>query len=141
MKAIDIRADWTYILDEHGEPVPELDIQAWSAWMKTQRARRSIGWNSYCNDAIRISTVFLAVPHCSADDGRWMLFETMVFADKAILQRLRDLSETDDRSILTRLFGGIDIQKRYQTRSEAEEGHKRMCEFLEVCLAQGLLTS
>jgi hypothetical protein len=70
--------------------------------METQRARRSIGWNSYCNDAIRISTVFLAVPHCS---------------------------------------GGIDIQKRYQTRSEAEEGHKRMCEFLEVCLAQGLLTS
>jgi hypothetical protein len=50
-----------------------------------------------------------------------------------------ELSETDDRSIIAMFTGSIDIQKRYKTKSEALEGHRKMCAFLEVCVDKQLL--
>jgi|SRR5579859_1154669 len=127
-----------YILDEQGNPVPEPDFLKWGRWFET--AERHVGDTTLGN--IRVSTVFLGIPHISKETGidGTMLYETMVFADDAILTRLMELSETDDRSIFTSVFGGVDIQKRYATRDEAIAGHRQMCEFVALCLAKGMLT-
>ncbi len=126
-----------YILDEQGNPVFEPNYIEWARWYET--AERHIG-DTTLGD-IRISTVFLSLPHVSKEIGNdnMMLYETMVFADEATLKRLLELAETDDRSIFSQVFGGIDIQKRYATRSEALQGHKNMCIFIETCLTNGLL--
>lgn len=124
-----------YILDEEGNPVPEPDWLKWATWYET--AERHVG-DTHMGD-IHISTVFLSMPHVALHSDAPMLYETMVFADDATLAKLLELAETDDRSIMGKIFGIIDIQKRYATRKEAEEGHKHMCTFIEVCLAKGLL--
>ncbi|SRR6266568_5076961 len=126
-----------YILNEQGEPVLEPDFMKYARWFEA--AERHIG-NTWFGD-IRVSTVFLGIDHSfsSVEGGSPVLWETMVFADEAILTRLMELSETDDRSILAQFFGGIDIQKRYSSRKAAEEGHQLMCIFIATCLAKGLL--
>lgn len=135
--------DWctSYILDEQGNPIPEHDPMKWSRWF--HEADRQIGDTSLGD--IRVSTVFLGLPHPSANNDEMMLFETMVFADDAILKRISQLSETDDRSIITHFLNALggseywDLQKRYATREEALKGHQEMCVFIETCIAKGLL--
>jgi hypothetical protein len=83
--------------------------------------------------------VFLGIDHQFVPGGPPVLWETMVFADDAILRRLVELSETDDRSIIAKFTGSFDIQKRYTSRAEAEEGHRNMCVFIETCLTMGLV--
>lgn len=126
-----------YILDEQGNPVIEPDLLKWAAWL--QKTDRHVGDTHL--GTIHISTVFLASPHISKelDNDNIMLYETMVFASEEILAKLLEISETDDRSIISMFFGGFDIQKRYETRQEAEQGHKNMCVFIETCLTKGLL--
>ncbi len=132
-----------YILDEQDEPVPEPDWLKWAAWH--QKAERHVGDTSFGD--IRVSTVFLSTPCPSKEPGNdeYMLYETMVFADEAILKRLSELGETDDRSIMILAISALsgkerwDIQKRYATKAEALEGHKNMCIFIETCLTKGLL--
>lgn len=126
-----------YILDEQDNPVIEPDLLKWATWL--QKTDRHVG-NTHLGN-IDISTVFLASPHISKDldNDNIMLYETMVFADDATLQRLMELSETDDRSAFSMFLGGIDIQKRYATKEEAIQGHKNMCVFIETCLTKGLL--
>ncbi len=68
-----------------------------------------------------------------------MFYETMVFAEDAVLHRLTALSESNNRSLISQVFGGIDIQERYATKEEAMVGHKLMCNFVEVCIAKGVL--
>jgi hypothetical protein len=128
-----------YILDSDGNPIPEPDLLKWATWYKTSTEQRQIG-NTHLGD-IRVSTVFLSLPHVSKELGNndMMLWETMVFASDAILARLMELSETDDRSVVAMFIGGVDIQKRYATKEEALRGHKAMCTFVEVCLTKGLL--
>ena len=126
-----------YILDGQGNPILEPDYLKWLVWQ--ERAGRHIG-NDYFGD-IHISTVFLGLAHISKEIGNdnVMLYETMVFASDEVLEKLLEISETDDRSIFSTFFGGIDIQKRYATKDEAERGHKMMCIFVETCLTKGLL--
>jgi len=124
-----------YILDEQGNPVPEPDTIKWGKWYQT--AERHVGDND-CGD-IRVSTVFLSIPHVSLHSDAPMLYETMVFADETILQRLLELSESDDRSIISKVLGGVDIQIRYATKEEALQGHAKMCSFIEVCISKGLI--
>ena len=128
-----------YILDEQDNPRPEPDLMKWAQWYgKTNRQVAE----TYFGD-IRVSTVFLSLPHVSntsTDDTVPMLYETMVFADETILAQLLELSEVDDRSIISKFIGGTDIQKRYATKSEALDGHKQMCLFIETCVAKGLIT-
>ena len=126
-----------YILDCQGNPVPEPDFLKWAAWF--EEADRQVA-ETFFGD-IRVSTVFLSLSHVSKEVGNdaTMLYETMVFADENILQRIMELSETDDRSIIAMFTGSIDIQKRYATKAEAEQGHKQMCIFIATCLEKGLL--
>lgn len=130
-----------YILDENNDPVAEPDALKWARWFEV--ADRTVGRASFHVQGmeIEISTVFLSLPHVSKNLNEQcvMLYETMVFADKAILSQLMRLSETDDRSIIALLTGSIDIQKRYATRQEAERGHATMALFVETCLTAGLL--
>jgi len=87
-----------YILNTHGEPVPEPDLRAWGAWMQNAAdrilARDEIG-------GVRVSTVFLGLDH-SLGNGPPLLWETMI-------------------------FGGShnDYQERYETRDEALAGHRQ----------------
>ena len=124
-----------YILDEQGNPVPEPDTIKWGKWYQT--AERHVGQNTF--GSIDVSTVFLAIPHVSLHSDVPMLYETMVFAPDDILQRLLELSESDDRSIISKVLGGVDIQIRYETREEAIQGHARICNFIEVCITNGLI--
>lgn len=89
---------------------------------------------------IEVSTVFLGMDHAFLD-GPPVLWETMVFAEDALLKRLMELSETDDRSIIARFCGMIDIQKRYTSREAALAGHAMMCNFIETCITAGWLTT
>jgi len=125
-----------YILDEQGLPIPEPDFIKWAQWY--DKADRQVAETFF--GALRVSTVFLGLPNPDRrSDAVDMLYETMVFADEATLARLLELSETDDRSIIALFTGSIDIQKRYRSREEATQGHKRMCIFIETCIAAGLL--
>lgn len=68
-----------YILDEHGEPRPEPDMDRWAQWYEDSihDLRRRVA-----NDTVegcRISTVFLALDHSFSDDGPPVLWETMIF--------------------------------------------------------------
>lgn len=125
-----------YVLDDEGNPVAEPDFLKYARWFET--AERHVGDTSFGN--IRVSTIFLGTPHINKKTGKDdMLYETMVFADVALLARLLELSETDDRSIVAHFAGTVDIQKRYATKAEALQGHKNMCTFIETCIVKGLL--
>jgi len=130
-----------YILDSQGNPILEPDYLKWAVWFERaeRHDERHIG-NDHFGD-MWISTIFLASAHISKEIGNdnVMLYETMVFASDEVIERLLEISETDDRSIFSTFFGGIDIQKRYATRQEAEQGHKNMCIFVETCIVKGLI--
>lgn len=140
-----------FILDEQGNAVHEPDILKWAMWFNTANKQRIIAWNFYGGWAtetdfdIHVSTVFLGSNHAFIENGPPVLWETMVFADEDILARLMEISETDDRSIILKfleMLGGdrhVDIQKRYTSKAAAQEGHKTMCEFIETCIAKGLI--
>jgi hypothetical protein len=137
-----------YILDEQGDPVPlETMDEAGNFNIENMRKvgdflsspARQIGETYFLGEAIRVSTVFLSIPHIFKDREGEALYETMVFADDAILQRLLELSEHDDRSIISSVLGGYDIQIRYSTKEEALKGHAQMCVFIETCVTNGLI--
>lgn len=127
-----------YILDEDNNPVPENDLITWATWYEANTEQCRVGDTSF-TEKIRISTVFLSNDHSFGNDPLPVLYETMVFASDEVLARLLELSEQDDRSIFSQIFGGVDIQKRYHTRAEAQQGHENMCTFIEICLHNGLL--
>ena len=107
-----------YILDEQNTPVPVSDVLEWAEWFN--------GRNPWIGDTtlsgIRVSTRYFGTEGC--------LWETMVFADEEIVAKLLEIAESGDE----------DIQKRYSTLQEAQQGHKTMCVFIETCLTKGLLT-
>ncbi len=131
--------NYLYMLDESGNPLPTRDVLQFGRWFET--AERHIGLTTFpVNGGIEVSTVFLGMDH-SFMDGPPVLWETMVFADDVLLARLMELSETDDRSLIAKFAGGIDIQKRYTSREAAEVGHATMCAFIETCITLGWLTT
>jgi hypothetical protein len=128
-----------YILDEHKNPVPESDFIKWAIWFETSSEACTVGndYLPYGDEQIHISTVFLALAHVAADERQGiMLYETMVFGPDDVIKKLIEMSESETRSIISQMFGGFDIQKRYQTRQEAERGHQTMVQFVTVCLAK-----
>src|SRR5689334_11743941 len=94
-----------YILDEQGNPIPEPDIFKYARWDREHPEQQRIGRTEFGD--ITISTVFLGINHNFRNDGPPILYETMVFADEAIVARLMELSETDDRSIFARFLGHV----------------------------------
>lgn len=125
-----------YILDEQGNPQIEPDHLRWAIWYET--ADRQLA-ETYPREDIRVSTVFLSLPAPAKTPSGTALYETMIFAEKSILARLLELSESDDRSIISKIFGGVDIQKRYETKEAALKGHARFCIFIDTCLSNGLV--
>jgi hypothetical protein len=85
-----------YILDDSGNPVPELDLLKWARWLESHDhvvAKTELG-------EVMVSTVFLAVDHGFGSTHRPVLWETMVFG------------------------GELDgVQKRYTSRAAALAGH------------------
>lgn len=107
-----------YVLDEHGQPVPEPDALAWGAWMEARRVDGTLHVSEDYDEGdadgkIRISTVFLGI------DNGWglrdvpVLWETMVFG------------------------GPLDgEQDRYTSLLDAIAGHQAMCQRVTAMLNQ-----
>jgi hypothetical protein len=114
------RAPLLYTLDAAGQPVAADDLSQWAQWLET--ADRTIGLTRV--GPLEVSTVFLGVrtvDNFLASD-RPVLFETMLFGDEAAIAELAALNPAD-RSIIARVLGSADFQRRYATRAEAEAGH------------------
>lgn len=85
-----------YVLDEAGNPQPELDAATWAR--RLTQTNRTVAKSAYGN--IVVSTVFLGINHDFSNEGPPLLYETMVFG------------------------GALDgTCRRYATRAEAEAGH------------------
>lgn len=71
-----------------------------------------------------VSTVFLALNHNFSDHGNPILFETMIFFNTEINERIF----SKNLAIINKLE---DYQERYCTWEEAEQGHKKAISFLK----------
>ena len=65
-----------WILDEHGEPVPEPDLLVWAKWFEGKFRRVAF---TEIGPHFAVSTVFLGLDHNFAKLGPPILWETMVF--------------------------------------------------------------
>lgn len=92
-----------YILKDK-KPVPVDDSLIWAEQFK--RNNRTVKIDRFENADILISTVFLGINH-SFNDGKPILFETMVFGGKYDY-----------------------YQKRYSTWEQAEKGHSKVLEMV-----------
>ena len=92
-----------YILDGH-IAVKEPDILKWGAWFEESSRRVDESFIDVGSEKVTVSTVFLGIDH-SYDDGKPILFETMVFG-----------GELDEE------------MERCSTWDEAEIMHQKMCE-------------
>lgn len=101
-----------YILDEKGEPVEETDLMKWATWFENAGESRRVAYDQIGSDPQNfISTVFLGMDlSFEIEEHTPILFETMIFG-------------CGDREQET---------YRYSTRSEAEEGHKKLVEELKA---------
>ena len=90
--------DKKYILK--GRKIVEADLMTWAKFFKSPD--RIVKQETLSN-GIRVSTVFLGLDH-NFGEGEPLLFESMVFG-------------LDD-----------EVQERYSTYDQAEEGHKKLVE-------------
>jgi|GraSoiStandDraft_50_1057286.scaffolds.fasta_scaffold1036429_1 hypothetical protein len=67
--------DW-YILDDHGNPVPERDLSRWGAWFES--APNRVLERDHLPGDVLVSTVFLGIDHNFSDRGSPLLWETMI---------------------------------------------------------------
>ena len=90
----------SYILDEHGEPVPCEDLETLGAWW-ANNPNRHVARDELPGDVL-VSTVFLALNYEWREGAPPVLWETMVFG------------------------GPLDgEQERYVSRADAVAGHAR----------------
>lgn len=130
-----------YILDEKNDPVPVDDALVWAKWFEVNSDKRILQQDffDWQGSKIMVSTVFLSLPHPTLIPGKMTLYESMIFADKAILEKFVSLSESESRSIIGLFVDEPDIQKRYETKDEAIKGHKALCDFVDVVIQKQLL--
>jgi len=93
-------------------PVIARNMLAWAVFLETTDRIVKQEW---VDDEVRVSTVFLGLDHNFCDDGPPILFETMIFCNRA------DLSGT---------------MRRYATWDEAEAGHKETVSWVAKQLAK-----
>jgi len=98
-----------YILTEAGEIKEEPDLLKWAQWLET--ADRHVG-KTKIGDA-EVSTVFLFIDHNFSGEGSPILFETMVFGGPLGME-----------------------QERYETRAQAEAGHRMWVERVKIAAAK-----
>lgn len=97
---------------EGTEPVPVQDLITWAVWFET--ADRTVA-TTQVTETIEVSTVFLGLDH-QWGVGPPLLFESMVFG------------MADDDPL-------ADMQVRYRTWHEAEQGHEIVVEAVRVHVA------
>lgn len=99
------------------KPVVTHDIRKWGEFMKSKD-------RIVAQDHVRhylVSTVFLGIDH-SFGSGEPLLFETMVFDENTKHEMFgQEFSESLD-----------NYQERYHTWEEAEVGHKRIVDMVEM---------
>lgn len=66
-----------YVLDEHGRPVVENDLDKWAVFFNHVQ-NRTVGKTMV--GKILVSTVFLALDHSFSNPGKPILWETMCFS-------------------------------------------------------------
>jgi hypothetical protein len=94
-----------YILDENRVPIP-VDLDTGARWFEENTDKRIVAKTSV-KDNVEVSTVFLGLTHGYGNDGRPILYETMV-------------------------FGGANDGdcRRYATEEKAIDGHNDMAKAL-----------
>ncbi len=93
-----------YILKDK-QPTPAKDAQKWAEWF--EKADRVVAKTEV--KGFEVSTVFLGIDHNSTEEGKPILFETMVFRGK----------KSQD-------------QERYHTWDEAIAGHNSIVSRLQT---------
>lgn len=104
-----------YILADDGATPIRVSVREWARWFEADREageaeRRRVGWRTYGDGTVRVSTVFLGLDHDFLGTGPPILWETMIF------------------------WPGHDLdmfQRRYRSRVDAERGHKVACRLVE----------
>lgn len=102
-----------YILDEHGQAVPEPDLLRWASWL--EKADRRVAEDKF--DGIRVSTVFRGLDHNHLGQGPPLLYETIIFGP-----------EKHYNEIIQRELEEYHEMWRYTTRTKALAGHKNAVE-------------
>lgn len=95
------------------EPVIEPDILKWAQWFETADSRVAL---TQITSDLEVSTVFLGIDHNFFGYGALLLFETMVFRSG-------------------KAYG--DIQERYATWHEAEQGHEKIVQHIRTLCERG----
>jgi hypothetical protein len=103
-----------YIL-RNGRPVLEPDVIRWARWFESAPHERIVAQTELGDGSITVSTVFLGLDHRMSGRGRPVLWETMVFNFRGVLDQQCE---------------------RYTSREDAERGHATM-----VSAVRGALTA
>ena len=126
-----------YIADENWNVTGTDDSSKYYQWFdKAERhvARDNIG-------GLDISTVFLGIAHpnnkiIDEENDMDYLFETMLFGEDELIQKVIDASGEDNSSLLAKMFGldKPEFQVRYKTVDEARKGHAKLVELVKATL-------
>lgn len=76
-----MNANGRYILDKRGRPIREPDLTKWATWFEKSGKSRCVGC-THIGDAT-VSTVFLGLDHSFGGGGLPVLWETIIFGEKA----------------------------------------------------------
>ena len=85
----------------NGEPYPNDDVLLWAKDFENIEKKR-VARNE--KNGIVVSTVWMGLDHRFGDEGKPLIFESMVFNDE----------------------GDEQVQERYSTEQESIEGHKKL---------------
>lgn len=106
--SIDSRWCGTYILDENRNAVPATTLE-WAKQLEEMRGTHTKHVGDDIVDGKRISTVWFGLDHQWDDNGKPLIFETMIFNKNGFSEIYMD---------------------RYSTWDEAEEGHQKAIEWV-----------
>jgi len=134
-----------YIMSDTGEIEEVVDLRAWAQWFG--EADRHIEKTKV--GKVEVSTVFLGLDYNFGDTGPPILFETMVFGGPLNGEQEREVptvflsidhnfsGEGSPIFFETMVFGGpLNMeQERYETRAQAEAGHRFWVERVKIAAA------
>lgn len=103
-----------YILDEQGNAIQSTDVYEWGRWLEKNKFTPLTQSKKHFR-SFYVSTSFLGIDH-AIYDGPLQLWETMIFKRKS----------DGEENYLKALYTG-----RYETKAEAEIGHKKACKLLK----------
>ena len=126
-----------YIADENWNVTGTDDMSKFSRWF--EKAKRHVALDNI--GGLDISTVFLGIAHpnnkiIDEEDTMNYLFETMLFGEDELIQKIINASGEDNSSLITKMFGldKPEFQVRYKTVDEARKGHAKLVELVKATL-------